>query len=76
MISRLRQAREHVLVQALVTQLAVEAFDARVLLRLARLDVVPADPIGRPPEHRDAGQFGSILADDHLWDGSLECEPF
>ena len=67
---RLRQGGEHVLVEALVAQPAVEALDERVLHRLARLDVMPADAVGRPPEHCHAGEFGSavrgeaVMADD------------
>jgi len=40
--ARFRQAAKHVLVQAFVAQLAVEALDEGVLHRLAGLDVVPA----------------------------------
>ncbi len=42
-LARFGQAREHMLIEALVAQLAVEALDERVLCRLARLDVVPSD---------------------------------
>lgn len=37
------EAVEHFFVQALITQLAVEAFDEAVLLRFARGDIVPGD---------------------------------
>jgi hypothetical protein len=60
-LARLRQAREHVLVQTLVAQSAVEAFEG-ILHRLARLDVVSADPISHPPEHRNAGEFSPVIA--------------
>jgi hypothetical protein len=46
----LGQAAKHLLVQALVAQLAVEALDEAVLLRLAGGDVVP-----------DAGTVGPAL---------------
>jgi len=61
----LGQGAEDRLVQALVAELAVEAFDEAVLLRLARRDVAPvdADAVG-PFEHRPAGHLGSVVADD------------
>ena len=50
---------EDVLVEALVTEPAVEAFDEGILHRLARGDVVPLDaPLGRPAQHGIAGQLG------------------
>ena len=42
-VARLGERGEHMLVQALVPQLAVEALHEAVLLRLARRDVVPFD---------------------------------
>ena len=41
-VARLGERGEHMLVQALVPQLAVEALHEAVLLRLARRDVVKA----------------------------------
>ena len=63
--TRLGEAAEDLLVQALVSQLAVEAFDEAVLLGLARSDVVPvhAGAVG-PFEHDPAGHLGSVIADD------------
>ena len=60
-LTRFSQAHEHVLVEAFVAQLAVEAFDECVLDRLARLDVVPAEPIRGPPKHHHTGKFGAIV---------------
>ncbi len=45
-------AATHVFVKTLFAQLAVETFDERILHRLAALDVVSPDEIGRPAEHR------------------------
>lgn len=42
--ARHRQATEHVLVEALVAEAAVEAFNEGVLHRLAGRDVVPVEP--------------------------------
>src|SRR3546814_14366466 len=54
------------LVEALVTQAAVEALDIAVLLRLARRDVVPLDrSLLRPSQDRQAGQLGAVAAHDH-----------
>ena len=57
---------EQRLVEAFVAQAAVEALDLAVLLRLAWRDVVPLDrALLRPPQDRQAGQFGAVVADDH-----------
>lgn len=56
----LGQGGENLLVQAFITEPAVEAFDEAVLLRLARRDVVPghAGVIG-PLEDRPAGHLAA-----------------
>jgi hypothetical protein len=57
-------AVEDLLVQALVTQAAVEAFDRSVLLGLARIDAVPGNAgITSPFEDRPAGELGAIIAE-------------
>ena len=54
------------LVEAFVTQAAVEALDVPVRLRLVGCDVVPVDrPVLRPPQDRKAAQLGAVVADDH-----------
>ena len=59
------QAVEQLLVQQLVAQRPIERFNERVLLRLARIDVVPLDPVfAGPLQDRPAGKFGSVIADD------------
>ena len=51
-------------VQAFIAQLAVEAFDKPILLRLARCDVMPTDhAILRPRQHRHTRQVRAIVAD-------------
>ena len=62
-LARFPEAAEHVLVEALVAQLAIERFHEGVLHPLARLHVVPRDPSRRPAQHRAACQFGSVVAD-------------
>src|SRR3546814_5862811 len=60
------ERHEQRLVEALVTQAAVEALDIAVLLRLARRDVVPLDrSLLRPSPDRQAGQPGSVSAHAH-----------
>src|SRR5216684_543901 len=60
-----RQRFEQRLVQQLVAQPAVEAFDEAVLLRFAGRDVVPADTDRiRPAQDRVRGQLGAVVADD------------
>src|SRR3546814_3033615 len=60
------ERHEQRLVEALVTQAAVEALDIAVLLRLARRDVVPLDrSLLRPSQDRQAGQLGAVVAPDH-----------
>ena len=58
------QRAEQGLVQELVAQPAVEAFDEGVLDRLSRRDVMPADValIG-PGEDGVGGQLGAVVAD-------------
>ena len=63
---------EERLVQELVPQPPVEAFDESVLGRLARRDVVPADvPLLALAQDRHAGQFGPIVRYDGFWSASL-----
>jgi len=57
------QRWKQVLVQALVAQATIKAFDEAVLLRLARRDVMPLDPsILAPGQDGVTGQFGTIVA--------------
>lgn len=60
------QRREQVLVQALVPQATIEAFDEPLLLRLTRRDVMLLDPgVLAPGEDGVTGQLGAIVADYH-----------
>ena len=61
-VSGLCERREPVLVEALITELAVEALDVAVLRRTARLDqdVFDAMPL-RPGDERAAGELGAIV---------------
>ena len=64
------------LVQALVPQLAVEALQEAVLLRLARRDVVPFDAVLLGPlKHGIAGELGAVVEDDHLRLAALGHDP-
>jgi hypothetical protein len=60
----LRQRSEQRLVQAFIAQPSDEAFGERVLLWLARCDVMPADlAVLAPAQDRVAGQLRAIVAD-------------
>ena len=59
------QAVEDLLVQAFVAQAAVEGHDKAVLLRRARIDVMPLDAVPVTPlQDRLAGELGAIVRDD------------
>jgi hypothetical protein len=61
-----RQAMEHVLVEALVTEAPVEALDESVLDRLSGRDVVPSDAAFLLPAHDGVrSELGAVVADDH-----------
>src|SRR6266536_1570026 len=60
-----RRRFEQRLVQQLIAEPAVEAFDEAVLLRFAGRDVVPADAGRiRPAQDRVRGQLGAVVAND------------
>src|ERR1700761_6499158 len=64
----LSQRGEQRLVQAFIAQPADEAFRERVLLRLARCDVVPPNlALLAPAQDRGAGQLRTIVADTQQW---------
>lgn len=66
-LSRSHKAVEHLFVQELIPQPGAEAFDEAVLLRLARRDVVLADPaLVLPFEDGTTGQLRSVVADHKL----------
>src|SRR5580692_2139031 len=53
-----RQRMEQPLVQQLIAQATVEAFDEPVLLRLAGRDIMPSDCVAvGPRQHRGQGQL-------------------
>src|SRR6202012_2480597 len=65
-LSRLVEIGEQVLVETLVAQTAVEAFDKAVLHRLAGRDVMPFDPeLLLPGQDRIRSELGAVVADDH-----------
>ena len=56
------------LIEAAVSELAVEALDERILRRLARLDKGQRHrPLTRPEEHGLAGQFRPVIANNRGW---------
>src|SRR6266478_10033295 len=62
----LAEVREQVLVEALVTQTAVEALYEAILHRFAGRDVVPFDTVVLlPAQDRVRGQLSAVVAHDH-----------
>ena len=60
------------LAESAVPELAVEAFDERILRRLARLDEGQRHvPLTRPEEHGLAGQLRPVIADNRGWQRAL-----
>ena len=66
-----RETQECVLIQTLIAELAVEAFDESVLNWFTGLDVVLLEPIDCPPKHRDTGEFHTVIADNGFWGSTL-----
>lgn len=61
-----RQAPEQMLVQALVAQAPVQAFDEAILLRLAGRDGMPLNPtLFLPTQDCVRGQLSAVVRDDH-----------
>ena len=66
--SRLVQRSEPVRAQAFLAELAVEAFDERVLSRFSQLHKAKRDTrLLRPKEHGFAGDFVTVVAHHLLW---------
>ena len=62
------QPIEKMLIEALIAQATVEAFDEGVLGGLAGRDIVPLDlGVLDPFEDRVTGQCGASIRDYHLW---------
>jgi len=62
------EAVKGLLVQALVTQAAVEALDRSILLGLARIDAMPGGAgIASPFEACGADELGAVVADNAIW---------
>lgn len=70
------QRQENVLVEALVAETAVEAFDEGVLRWLPRRDVVQAYSMRRGScKHRQTRHFGPIIHNDRLGISALAGNP-
>jgi len=66
--SDVRQVREVVIIQALVTEFAVEALDVDVLGRFARGDELQIDSLAvGPAVHVAAHEFRSLVGADRPW---------
>ena len=71
----LGERAEPVLVEAVVTEGAVEGFDEGVLGGFARLDVMEMDAGGLGPEVDGfAGELGAVVGGDGLWQAAYEGE--
>ncbi len=65
-LSGMAVAGEQMLVQALIAQPAVKAFNKAILHGFARCDIAPLNAaILLPLQHRIAGQLRTIVADHH-----------
>jgi len=54
-------------IQSVLPELAIEAFNNGIPGRFARLDEMQFHTaLSRPEEHRFAGQFGSVVADNGI----------
>lgn len=70
------EVAEQVLVEAFVTEPAVEALDEPVLLRIAWCDVVPQHrPFFLPGLDRVRGHLGAVVTDDHHGKAALFPDP-
>jgi hypothetical protein len=66
--AHLMQCRKQGVVQLLVSQATVEAFDEPVLRRLAGCDVMPLNMcLIAPVQNGIAGEFRAVITDNHLW---------
>lgn len=75
-LARLVEVGEQVLVEALLTQSAVEALDESILHRFARCDVVPFDTAFLlPSQDGIRGRLGAVVADDHAGMTALFGDP-
>ncbi len=62
--ARFAQAFKNLLVQALISQTAVERLDEAILLRLTGVDVMPIDVvIARPFQDGFAGKLSAVVTD-------------
>ena len=62
-------------IETLVPKFSIEAFHKRILCRFARLNETQLDAgFSTPKEHRFAGKFGTVVADDlfGLWPSFTE----
>lgn len=72
----IEQAREVILVQALVSKLSVEALDEGVLDRFPRLDERESDTVSVSPEvERLSLELRSVVTNDRLWKSALSSKP-
>ena len=72
----MRQARQPMLVQALIAQSAVERFDIRVLIRFARLNQAQGYPMAMSPgQHRFTGELRSVVGADNRGLATLRADP-
>src|SRR5215468_206446 len=74
--ARIVEVEKPVLVEALVTELAVERFDEGIVDRFTGSDEMQLNAIlGRPRVERAAGKFGSVVDDDLLREWSHGSDP-
>jgi hypothetical protein len=71
-LTHILQSGEDVLIQHLFPIGAIEAFDERVLIRFARLDVTTGHAVGFGPLREDLAQeLRAVVGAQHLWQRAL-----
>lgn len=66
------EAQEQMLVQQFVAERTVETFNVRVLVGLARLDVLDGHAMGFRPLHEALAQeLGAVVGAQYLWQSTL-----
>lgn len=73
---RVGEVAEQMLVEAFVTEPAIEALNEPVLLLLARCDIAPQHrPLFLPGQDRVRSHLGAIVADDHQRPAAMLADP-
>lgn len=73
---RVGDVTEQMLIEAFVTEPAVETLDEPVLLRLSRCDIVPQHrPFLLPGQDRVRCHLAAVVTDEHQWPAAMFPDP-